>query len=145
MGDPYYEPLKTMAGKKLVGRVAFADPVSDVAVLTDTDDANKKKLEEFENFRDDTEPLPLCSDDFLKKHAEERTDDGGSWRYRCGNNCPRPHLGGFARSQSRGPADRYLFSVGRGGSSSPSSVPKHFRPCRRFQTRSEVLCPPLSC
>ena len=97
MGDPYYEPLKTMAGKKLVGRVAFADPVSDVAVLTDTDDANKKKLEEFENFRDDTEPLPLCSDDFLKKHAEERTDDGGSWRYRCGNNCPRPHLGGFAK------------------------------------------------
>jgi CBS domain-containing protein len=77
MGDRYFEPLKTMAGKELIGSVAFADPFSDVAVLTDTGNANDKWLKAFEDFCDNTEPVPLCSDDFLKEYAGARTDDGG--------------------------------------------------------------------
>ncbi len=82
MGDRYFQPLKAMTGQTLIGSVAFADPVSDVAVLRDTDDANDEWLEEFENFREETEPVPLCSDDFLKKHAGESSDDGGFLEFR---------------------------------------------------------------
>ncbi|MBT7924460.1 MAG: trypsin-like peptidase domain-containing protein [Opitutae bacterium] len=78
-GEKYIESLKTHDGKKLEMMVRSADVVKDVAVLIPWEEADD---DAFGDFCDNTEPLPLCSDDFLKEYAGANTDDGGFREFR---------------------------------------------------------------
>lgn len=73
-GQKYLEKLQTHDGKKLEVMVFSADVVKDVAVLMPWEEADD---DAFGDFCEDTEPVPLCSSDFLKEYAGVRTDDGG--------------------------------------------------------------------
>jgi hypothetical protein len=63
LGKPFLAPVQPRKGRPFLLSVYAVDPVSNIAALGEADDLSDD-AEAFEEFRETTQPIPICADDF---------------------------------------------------------------------------------
>jgi hypothetical protein len=63
LGEPFLVPVQPRSGRPFLLSVYAVDPVSNIAALGEADDLSDD-AEAFEEFRETTQPVPICADDF---------------------------------------------------------------------------------